>query len=89
MAWDGFIDVRGNRYSVPAPLCGQLVVIRIALDDALKVYAEDNTLVAAHRLVPAQAGWQSVPAHHARLWRETLRVETRDLRVYEEVGQWN
>jgi transposase len=32
VAWDSFIDVRGNRYSVPAELAGQTVVIRICLD---------------------------------------------------------
>jgi transposase len=34
-AWDGFIDVRGNRYSVPDHLCGQMVEIRINLDGCL------------------------------------------------------
>jgi hypothetical protein len=32
VAWDGYIEVRGNRYSVPGELCGALVEVRIALD---------------------------------------------------------
>jgi len=55
--WDGYIDVRGNRYSVPAELCGQKVDIRIGLDGQLSVYADD-VLVARHRAseIPGKAG---------------------------------
>ena len=28
VAWDGYIDVRGNRYSVPSPLVGQTVAVQ-------------------------------------------------------------
>jgi hypothetical protein len=35
VAWDGYIDVRGNRYSVPAELVGQRVAVRIGLDGTL------------------------------------------------------
>lgn len=28
VSWDGYIEVGGNRYSVPESLCGQLVSIR-------------------------------------------------------------
>ena len=38
VAWDGYIDVRGNRYSVPAALVGQAVAVRIGLDGSLRVY---------------------------------------------------
>ncbi len=31
VTWDGYIEVRGNRYSVPEVLCGQPVSIRITL----------------------------------------------------------
>lgn len=89
VAWDGYVDVRGNRYSVPASLCGQAVTVRITLDEELTVYDASGGRVAQHRLQPAQAGWQTVPAHHAGLWRSTLQVARRDLAVYEEVGQWN
>lgn len=37
VAWDGYIEVRGNRYSVPAELVGQRVAIRIGLDGTLRV----------------------------------------------------
>jgi len=89
VAWDGYIEVRGNRYSVPDPLCGQTVSVRIRLDDTLAVYDADDRLVGTHRLQPATAGWATVPEHHQRLWREALQVERRDLAVYDEVTQWS
>ena len=88
MSWDSYIEVRGNRYSVPANLVGQVVGVRIGLDDQVRVYQEEQ-LVATHRLVPASAGWVSVPEHHAALWQAALAVEQRPLTVYEEAGQWN
>jgi transposase len=88
VSWDGYIEVRGNRYSVPDPLCGSVVAIRLTLEDELSVY-NDTTLVASHRLRPATDGWVSVPHHHAELWAKTLNVQTRDLAVYEEAGQWS
>ena len=84
VAWDGYIDVRGNRYSVPDRLCGASVTIRISLDGTLRVYDERGQ-VAVHGLRPASQGWSYVPGHHSNLWREAVRVQQRDLRVYEEV----
>ena len=55
VSWDSYVEVRSNRYSVPSTLVGQLVVVRIGLDEMLRVYQEDQ-LVATHRLQPAQAG---------------------------------
>jgi hypothetical protein len=88
VAWDGYIEVRGNRYSVPAELAGQAVAVRIGLDDSLRVYAGER-LVASHRLQPAGAGWVTVPEHQAALWDKTLGVERRELAVYEEAAAWN
>jgi transposase len=88
VAWDSYIDVRGNRYSVPANLVGQAVTVRIGLDDTLKVY-HDEKVVASHLLRTAHEGWVTVPEHHAELWKDTLRVEQRPLDVYEEVTQWS
>jgi transposase len=88
VGWDGYIDVRGNRYSVPGHLAGRLVAVRIGLDDSLRVY-DSEELVASHWLRSAQAGWVTVPEHHAQLWRDTLRVDQRPLSVYEEVATWN
>jgi transposase len=85
-AWDGYVEVRGNRYSVPDPLRGKLVNVRISLDGVLSVYDEDGVKAAEHRLRPASAGWVTAAAHHEELWRDTLRVERRDLAVYEEVA---
>ncbi len=88
VGWDGYINVRGNRYSVPATLTGRTVIIRISLDDRLTVY-EGDIVVATHRLQPAARGWVTVPEHHAALWQETLQVEQRPLQTYQEVAQWS
>lgn len=85
VAWDGYIDVRGNRYSVPAQLVGQRVAVRIGLDGLLRVY-QAETLVATHTLRRAQEGWSTVAAHHLELWDETLQVERRSLAAYEEAS---
>jgi transposase len=86
VAMDGYVDVRGNRYSVRAHLCGDMVAIRITLSGELRIIDAQDRLVATHRLVASHSGWQTVPAHHARLWQETLRVQTRDLKSYEGVA---
>jgi transposase len=82
--WDGYIDVRGNRYSVPAEICGRMVTARLGLDGRLSIFAEDR-MIAQHRLRSAAEGWVTTPAHHADLWREVYHVQRRDLSVYEEV----
>ena len=82
--WDGYIDVKGNRYSVPASLCGKTVTIRITLDGNLFIY-DNDMLMAHHRLRRATDGWVTDNEHHRDLWRNTLKVERRDLSVYEEV----
>jgi len=90
VAWDAYVDVRGNRYSVPAHLCGQQVIVRIGLDGTLRVFAgEGEELVATHHLRPASEGWVRVPEHHQALWHEALCVQQRDLSVYEEVARCN
>jgi hypothetical protein len=85
VGWDGYINVRGNRYSVPGELAGKQISIRIGLDDRLRVYHEE-ALVAAHRLQNAQEGWVTIPEHHHKLWQDTLQVEQRPLQVYDEVS---
>ena len=35
VGWDAYVNVRGNRYSVPSAYCGQMVTVRISLDDEL------------------------------------------------------
>jgi len=87
VGWDAYIDVRGNRYSVPADLVGQQVTVRIGLDGTLRVFHQEQ-LVARHRLQSAQQGWVTVPEHHAALW-EALHVEQRPLQVYQEAAEWN
>lgn len=85
VAWDGYIDVRGNRYSVPPALVGQRVAVRIGLDDLLRIFLADQ-LVASHQLKSRQAGWSTIPEHLAEMWQTTLQVEQRSLAVYEEVA---
>lgn len=86
--WDGYIDVRGNRYSVPSDLAGQTVVIHIGLDESLKVY-QGETLRASHQLRSAEQGWVGVAEHHHQLWQDTLQVERRSLAIYQEVAAWS
>lgn len=84
-AWDGYIEVRGNRYSVPAAIAGQRVVVRIGLDGLLRVYSSEN-LVASHTLRSRQEGWSTLAEHRAEMWKTTLpQVEPRSLALYEEV----
>lgn len=90
VGWDGYVEVRGNRYSAPSDLSGQQVRIRISLDGLLDIYGHGSaTPVAQHRLTPARGKWISVAQHHSDLWAKalgtSLGVERRDLRVYEEV----
>ena len=84
VGWDAYVNVRGNRYSVPSVYCGQMVTIHVSLDDTLAVYAGEHC-IARHRLVPPEAGWQTVADHHVRLWAE-VTVEARSLHTYEEVA---
>ena len=87
VGWDACVNVRGNRYSVPSAYCGQAVTIHVSLDDDLSVYAGERC-IARHRLVPAEAGWQTVADHHLRLWA-AVRVEARSLHACEEVAHAN
>jgi transposase len=88
VGWDAYVDVRGNRYSVPAQLAGQRVTVRISLDGLLSIHDGDR-LVARHRLQPAERGWATVPEHHQALWQRAVRVERRPLEVYDEVARWS
>lgn len=88
VGWDAYIDVRGNRYSVPGELTGQVVTVRIGLDGVLRAF-HGETLVARHHLQDKAQGWVTVPEHHRQLWREVLQVARRPLQVYEEVAAWN
>lgn len=84
VAWDSYIEVRGNRYSVPEVWCGRPVSIRITLDDELRIYG-DEALIATHRLTRRSPDWQTVPEHHAPLWQQVSMVEHRPLSAYEEL----
>lgn len=83
VASDAYVDVRGNRYSVPAELVGQRVTVRIGLDATIRIYLSEK-LVATHPLRDRVAGWSTVAEHHSALWAE-VKVEQRPLTVYEEV----
>lgn len=84
VAWDSYIEVRGNRYSVPSELVGQRVAIRIGLDGCLRVY-QAETLVAQHLLREKGEGWGTVTEHQRALW-EAVKVEQRPLATYAEVS---
>ena len=84
VAWDGYIEVRGNRYSVPATLVGQRVAVRIGLDGLLRIFQADQ-VVASHQLKNKQEGWSTFREHRSEMWKHTLQVEQRSLAIYEEV----
>jgi hypothetical protein len=85
VAWDGYIDVRGNRYSVPVALVGQRITVRIGLDGLLRIFQADQ-LVTSHTLKSRQAGWSTLREHQSEMWKHTLpEVEQRSLAVYEDV----
>jgi transposase len=88
-AWDGYIEVRGNRYSIPSELAGQTVHIRVGLDNRLRVFDSAGNQVALHHLAAAEKGWQTLTDHHSALWQSTLKVEQRSLNAYEEAVSWN
>ncbi|EIG82609.1 transposase for insertion sequence element IS21 family protein [Escherichia coli 1.2741] len=75
VSWDGYIEVGGNRYSVPESLCGQPVSIRISLDDELRIYSNEQQ-VASHRLCSAVYGWQTVPEHQPHSGSRSVRWNT-------------
>lgn len=87
VGWDAYIDVRGNRYSVPAECCGQRVNIRISLDGELTIYDIRGQEVTRHRMTDRKQGWQTVAEHHEPLWQEVVPVQHRSLAAYEEVLQ--
>jgi len=85
VGWDGYVDVRGNRYAVPDHLCGQPVTIRISLQDDLRIFAGDR-VIARYRLRPAAEGWAYRDGYHDRLQAQSVAVQARPLSVYEEVA---
>lgn len=84
VAWDGYIDVQGNRYSVPAAMAGKRVLVRIGLEGLLRIY-HGESLVASHTLKNRVEGWSTLPEHRSEMWQSTLQVEQRPLAAYEEV----
>ena len=87
VSWDAYIEVRGNRYSVPAARAGETVRVRVTLEGQLEVYAGE-VCIAQHGLRSVAAGWSTVPERHAALWAE-VQVEQRELTQYAEVAEWS
>jgi transposase len=83
VAWDGMVDVRGNRYAVPAEFAGKMLTVRIGLDGRLRVFHLE-TLVVEHTLRSVREGWGLKPELHTGLWKHALQVEVRPLQAYEE-----
>ena len=89
VSWDSYLEVRGNRYSVPDHLVGRTLRIRIGLDERLRIFDGDD-LIVTYRLRPAHEGWVTLPEHHQQLWHSaTAQVEQRPLSVYDEVTTWS
>lgn len=86
VSWDGYVELRGRRYSVPAELCGQPVTVRLTLAGEVTIWDAHTQCVAAHRYVAGEAHeWITVPDHHRQLWQDTLQVTRRPLSAYAEV----
>lgn len=89
VGWDAFVEVRGNRYSVPAGLCGSTVTVRVGVgDDRLRIFSGES-LVAEHQIHQAKGENIIVRDHHRILWEQAVPVAKRDLTEYEEVGRWS
>lgn len=89
VSYDAFVEVRGNRYSVPAAQCGTVVTVRIGVgDERLRVFAGD-VLVSEHRLRQTKGESIVVKEHHRVLWEQALPVAKRELADYEEASTWN
>jgi transposase len=91
VGWDGYIEVRGNRYSVPGDMAGRPVRIRIGLDGMLSVLADELSVVLAqHQLTDQRGVWITDRTHHSELWSRTLastfQVHDRALQAYQEVA---
>jgi len=88
VAWDGFIDVRGNRYTVPDPYRGQTVRIRLDFEGQLQNLR--RWAVCRHPSAPSDhsgLGRGSRPSGPP-LGRDAVR-RAAALTAYEEVGSWN
>jgi len=87
---DAYIEVRGNRYSVPGALVGQTVTVYIGLDQSLRVADAHHHWVAHHMLKSAHQGWSTDAQHHRPLWQNSSHtVQARSLATYEEALSWN
>lgn len=82
---DGYINVRGNRYSFPDHQIHKTVRIRIGLDRQLRIFDANDRPVATHLLAEGRNQWQRQEGHHTSLFKE-IHVETRDLSQYEELA---
>lgn len=93
VSWDAYVEVRGNRYSVPSDYAGCGVRVHISLGGQLKVFTQQGASIpiAEHRLVQANAGWVTQADHHTALWQRTLGdsmlVERRSLAAYQAVAE--
>ncbi|MHB8424974.1 MAG: IS21 family transposase [Gammaproteobacteria bacterium] len=85
VSWDGYVELRGRRYSVPAECCGQPVTVRLSLTGQISVCNDQGLCLATHRQrIGETREWITVPAHHRALW-EQARVQHRPLSAYAEV----
>ena len=68
------VSYEGNRYSVPAGLHGQRVLVRRRLgSNQVELVSQGGSVIAAHRLAPAgQGALQRHPAHQVELEQVVL-----------------
>ena len=81
---DPYSDVRGNRNSVPDNLVDQTVHIRSGLNGSLRIYDQQETMVAKHLLKDGRNRWVRQQGHHKML-HDAVHVKTRDLSRYENL----
>lgn len=95
---DGWIHLRGVRYSVPPTQVGRSVLVEVRADQQRVVIRADQVIIADHPLTTTRGASVRDPAHVAALWQLTVAhtpppeawqltfaegVEARPLRLYE------
>lgn len=65
---EAMVSYRGNRYSAPAHLVGQLLTVKEDFDRTLHFYADADE-VAVHPMIAGRGQRIVIPKHHAPLWR--------------------
>ena len=89
VGWDAYVEVRGNRYSVPGTLAGRPVRVRLTLDGAVRHLRRRRSASPSTPSSPRPGAGSRSPITMPALWADTLAVERRPLAVYEEAATWS